>query len=95
MATKRRSQSAKVPSARTPVRRRPSIDVSLSGLVFTSMMMFMAMAAVNSQTNLLFAVAGLMTGVGLVSVSISRLVLRKLNINASSPNRHMLVSLWR
>src|SRR3954463_1810044 len=50
----------------TLVRRRPSLDFSLTGLVYCSMMMFMGLAAVNTQANLLFGVFGLMVG-GLVA----------------------------
>ena len=42
------------------------------------MMMFMGLAAMNSQANLLFGVFGLMIGILLVSGVISRIVLRAL-----------------
>ena len=48
---------------RTPVRRKPSLDFSVTGLVYCSMMMFMGLAAINSQANLLFGVFGLMIGI--------------------------------
>src|SRR3954468_14957784 len=64
----------------TPVRRRPSLDFSVTGLVYCSMMMFMGLAAINSQANLLFGVFGLMIGILLVSGVISRLVLQKINV---------------
>ena len=51
----------------TPVRRRPSIDFSLTGVVYVAMMLFMGLAAMNSQANLLFGVFGLMIGILLVS----------------------------
>src|ERR1041384_2660824 len=69
----------------TPVRKRPSLDFSLTGLVFCSMMMFMGLAAINSQANLLFGVFGLMIGVLLVSGTISKLVLRKLTVTRVLP----------
>ena len=53
--------------AATPVRRRPSLDFSITGLVYCSMMMFMGLAAVNTQANLLFGVFGLMIGVLIVA----------------------------
>jgi len=62
----------------TPVRKRPSLDFSLTGLVYCSMMMFMGLAAVNTQANLLFGVFGLMIGVLLIAGVISRAVLRRL-----------------
>jgi uncharacterized protein (DUF58 family) len=67
------------PSA-TPVRRRPSLDVSLTGLIYCALMMFMGIAALNTQANLLFGVFGLMIGVLLVSGIISRLMLKHLRI---------------
>src|SRR5437762_5098754 len=69
----------------TLVRRRPSLDFSLTGLVYCSMMMFMGLAAINSQANLLFGVFGLMIGILLISGIISRLVLRKLSIHRVLP----------
>src|SRR4051795_5108439 len=70
----------------TAVRRRPSLDFSLTGLVYCSMMMFMGLAAINSQANLLFGVFGLMIGILLVSGIISRLVLRKLSVSRVLPD---------
>jgi uncharacterized protein (DUF58 family) len=69
----------------TPVRRKPSIDVSITGLTYIGMMAFMGLAAINSQANLLFGVFGLMIGVLLVSGSVSRLVLRGLRITRTLP----------
>jgi uncharacterized protein (DUF58 family) len=61
-------------------RSRAGIEFSLNGLLFIGLSLFMALAAINSQANLLFGVFGLMIGVMIVSVSISRLVLMKLRI---------------
>src|SRR5690349_24718393 len=69
----------------TPVRRRPALDFSITGLVYCSMMMFMGLAAINSQANLLFGVFGLMIGILLISGVISRLVLRKLSVRRVLP----------
>ena len=55
------------------VRRKPALDFSLTGLVYCAMMMFMGLAAINSQANLLFGVFGLMIGILLVSGVISRI----------------------
>src|ERR1043165_7027240 len=69
----------------TPVRKRPSLDFSLTGLVYCSMMMFMGLAAVNTQANLLFGVFGLMIGVLLIAGVISRAVLRRLEVKRLLP----------
>lgn len=70
---------------RRAVKIRPSLDFSVTGLVFCSMMMFMGLAAMNSQANLLFAVFGLMIGVLLVSYVTSRWVLRNIAIRRVLP----------
>src|SRR5262245_64608854 len=69
----------------TPVRHRPSLDFSLTGLIYISMMLFMGLAAMNSQANLLFGVFGLMIGILLVSGVISRFVLRGLEVHRAFP----------
>ena len=69
----------------TPVRRRPSLDFSVTGVVYIAMMLFMGLAAINSQANLLFGVFGLMIGILLVSGVISRLVLRRLHVRRLLP----------
>ena len=61
----------------TGVRRKPSLDFSLTGLVYCSMMMFMGLAAINSQANLLFGVFGLMVGILLISGVVSRKVMQR------------------
>lgn len=71
--------------AATPVRRRPTLDFSITGLVYCSMMMFMGLAAVNTQANLLFGVFGLMIGVLIVAGMISRVVLRRLKVRRLLP----------
>src|SRR5580765_7894730 len=65
---------------KTPVRRKPPLDFSLTGLVYCAMMMFMGLAAINSQANLLFGVFGLMIGILLISGVVSRKVLRRLDV---------------
>jgi len=74
----------------TPVRKKPSLDFSVTGLIYCSLMMFMGLAAMNSQANLLFAVFGLMIGVLLVSLAISRVVLRRLDVRRLMPE-HAIV----
>jgi uncharacterized protein (DUF58 family) len=73
--------------AATIVRRKPSLDFSVTGLIYCSMMMFMGLAAINSQVSLLFGVFGLMIGVLLVAGVISRLVLRRLRIGRIIPEQ--------
>jgi len=72
--------------AATPVRKKPTLDFSMTGLVYCAMMLFMGLAAVNTQANLLFGVFGLMVGILLVSGVISRLVLRKLRVRRVLPD---------
>jgi uncharacterized protein (DUF58 family) len=80
----RRSSSVN-PSTRTPIRRKPSFDVSITGLIYCSMMMFMALAAVNSQANLLFGVFGLMVGILLISILVSGFILRRIELTRVLP----------
>jgi uncharacterized protein (DUF58 family) len=65
--------------------RKPAVDFSLTGLIYCAMMMFLGLAAVNTQANLLFAVFGLMIGVILISVAVCRLVLVGLRVNRIFP----------
>lgn len=71
----------------TPARRRPSLDFSITGLVYCCMLMFMGLAAMNTQANLLFGVFGLMIGILIVSGVVSRIVLRRLRIHRNIPQR--------
>ena len=50
------------------------------------MMLFMGLAAINSQANLLFGVFGLMIGVLVIAGFISRIVLRKLEVRRIFPD---------
>jgi uncharacterized protein (DUF58 family) len=72
-------------SAATAVHKKPSRDFSLTGLIYCSMMMFMGLAASQSQANLLFGVFGLMIGTLLVTGVISRMVLRRLELHRVLP----------
>lgn len=83
MAQRARKHAA--PHAATLVRRKPSLDFSITGLVYCSMMMFMGLAAMNSQANLLYGVFGLMIGILLVSGVVSKIVLRKLGVRRQLP----------
>jgi uncharacterized protein (DUF58 family) len=71
---------------RTRVRRRPGLDFSITGLVFVAMMLFMGLAALNSQANLLFGVFGLMIGILIVSYFISLVVVRRLKVRRVLPD---------
>ena len=73
------------PATATVVHRKPSLDFSVTGLVYCSMMMFMGLAAMNSQASLLFGVFGLMIGILLVAGMISKIVLRKLTLHRLLP----------
>src|SRR5579884_3467272 len=84
MFFRRPPPSSHYPAA-TPVRRKPSLDFSATGLVYCSMMLFMGVAAINSQANLLFGVFGLMIGILLVSAVVSRVVLRRLHVRRVLP----------
>src|SRR5213078_1555910 len=66
-------------------KRKPSLDFSVTGLIYTSMMLFMGLAAINSQANLLFGVFGLMIGILLISGVISKRVLRGLTVDRLLP----------
>ena len=79
------SPESKISGTSTPVRRKPGLDFSMTGLVYCAMMLFMGLAAVNSQANLLFGVFGLMIGVLLVSGVISRVVLRRIRLRRVLP----------
>jgi uncharacterized protein (DUF58 family) len=72
-------------SPTTPIRRRPNVDFSLTGLIYCTMMLFMGLAAIKSQANLLFGVFGLMIGYLLVSAMICRLVLMRLKVRRGIP----------
>jgi uncharacterized protein (DUF58 family) len=72
--------------ASTVVRKKPSLDFSVTGLVYCSMMMFMGLAAINSQANLLFGVFGLMIGILAVSFAVSSVVLRRLVLKRLLPD---------
>ena len=80
-----KSKTPKIPPS-TPVRRKPSLDFSLTGLIYCAMMLFMGLAAVNTQANLLFGVFGLMVGILLVSFVISRFVLGRLRVRRVLPD---------
>lgn len=74
----------------TVVRKRSSLDLSMTGLIFCGLMSFMGVAAVNSGANLLYAVFGLSLGILLVSRTIGRIALRKLTVKRVLPEHAMV-----
>ncbi|MFN4242017.1 MAG: DUF58 domain-containing protein [Tepidisphaerales bacterium] len=70
----------------TLVKRKPRWDFSIAGLMYVTMTMFMGIAAMNTQANLLFGVFGLMLSVGLVCFVISRLMLTGLTVRRLLPD---------
>jgi len=62
------------------------LDFSVTGLIYCTMMMFIGLAAINTQANLLFGVFGLMIGILLVSFFISGLVIKKLHTERVVPD---------
>jgi uncharacterized protein (DUF58 family) len=74
----------------TPMRVRPPLDVSLTGGIYTFMLLFMAAAAATTEANLLYGVGGLMVGVLIVSYLICRMVTNHLRITRELPE-HAIV----
>lgn len=70
--------------------KKPSLDFSVTGLVYCTIMMFIGLAAINTQANLLFGVFGLMIGILMVSFIISGLVLNRLKVERVLPD-HAIV----
>ncbi len=85
MAKKRKS--SKNPKV---IRKKPSLDFSFTGLIYSTMMMFIGLAAINTQANLLFGVFGLMIGILFVSFLISGLVIQRLTVERVLPD-HAIV----
>ena len=81
------SPDTAAPPPRPPatIRTRPSLDATVIGLIYCLMMMFMGLAAINTQANLLFGIFGLMIGVLLASGVISRWVLRHVRVRRVMP----------
>ncbi len=77
------SQSS--PPSATEIHRKRGLELTLTGLVYLTMTMFMAAAALNSDANLLFGVFGLMIGVMLISYLIGRIVLQNVSLQRSLP----------
>jgi uncharacterized protein (DUF58 family) len=73
------------PGTGATARRRPRLDFSLSGVLYACLLLFIGLAAIHSQANLLFAVFGIMIGVLLASGVLSRLVLRRLELRRLLP----------
>lgn len=75
------------PSRRAAVQTDAEKPVELTQtlLVYAGLTLFMGLAAMNSQANLLFAIFGLMIGILLVSWSLARVVLAKLDVERDVP----------
>jgi uncharacterized protein (DUF58 family) len=78
----RRPRTRKLPAR---ARKHPSLDFSMTGITYVLMILFMGLAAMNTQANLLFGVFGLMIGVLLVGWVVSRAVLRRLVVTRVLP----------
>lgn len=81
---------SKAHPAATFVRLKPSVDISFTALLYFGATLFIGVAAMNSQTNLLFGVFGMMIGVLLVAGYISRFSVKKLFVNRGIPD-HLVV----
>ena len=79
-------ETAALEQRTTKLLKRPSLHFTGAGWTYVGMMLFMGIAAINTQANLLFAVFGLMIGVLLISGVISRLVIRRLTLDRSLPD---------
>lgn len=76
-----RKQSA----ADTSVKRKPSLVISLNGLIYCGMTLFMIAAAENTRANLLYGIFGLMLGIFLITWALSRIMLLKLRVTRVLP----------
>src|SRR5882724_10551595 len=79
------TQTIDFPLASEPRKPGARIDFSMGGLVYCAMMLFMGLAAINTQANLLFGVFGLMIGVLLLAWYVGRRVLRDLEVRRVIP----------
>lgn len=73
-------------SKRRKVKPIGSLSITLTGLVYIAMLLFMGAAAMNTQTPLLFIIFGLMIGVMLAGGVISQWVLRRIQIRRDVPD---------
>src|SRR3954464_11955034 len=69
-----------------PPARQAALQISLNGLIYACITLFMGLAALQSQQNLLYGVFGLMIGVLLVSGVLSRRILQKLHVQRHLPD---------
>jgi uncharacterized protein (DUF58 family) len=86
----RRKRTSPATQTGTPIRRRPGGDISVTGFVYFGLTIFMGLAAINTQANLLFGVFGLMVGIMFVSIWASGVVLRKIELTRRLPD-HAIV----
>jgi uncharacterized protein (DUF58 family) len=61
------------------------MELTMGGLIYCAMWLFMGLAAINTQANLLFGVFGLMAGVLLLSWYVGRLTVRNLHVKRIMP----------
>ncbi len=66
-----------------PLNRRTYYELTSAGFVFAGVVAFVLMAAVNSQTNILFWALGVVTGALLISAVLGSLLLKKLVVTRS------------
>lgn len=71
----------------TPIHRRQRIDISITGTIYGGLVLFMCVAAVNTQASLLFGIFGVMVGVLMVSFLISTIVLQRITVRRMLPDQ--------
>lgn len=69
----------------TRVYLKPGVDISFAALAYSIVMLMIGLAAVNTQTNLLFGVLGLMAGVLVVAGLLSMVMVRRIGIRRQMP----------
>ena len=69
----------------TRVYLKPGIDISFAALAYGLVMLMIGLAAVNTQTNLLFGVLGLMAGVLMIAGILSMVMVRHIGIRRQMP----------
>ena len=69
----------------TRVYLKPGVDISFAALAYGIIMLIIGLAAVNTQTNLLFGVLGLMAGVLVIAGVLSLVMVRRIGIRRQMP----------
>lgn len=78
-------KSSRNGKSRKAPRPKPSVDFSVTGLLYGAVMVFMGLAAIETQHNLLFVVFGLMVGVLLIGGVVTYAVLRRVGLTRVLP----------